>query len=240
MLLHERGLLPGFLDALAPTAKRLSEPVVPKDHAGKFVRYSELSSLTDERERLVQHELVEWARRFRLTENLSTHGACLPWALRFGRGFCEGSPRFWNGHGGYGRLVIATPNANDRPAAQTAPEAPMPLRLMTVGWPNHKERFHAWAQRIRPFLRAWYRDANRRQRISVPDQNPDRYKWFALMLLGNLSAEKAVVELSRLKPSDMYRPDITSYALRKAVPRVCQELGVSWKDLNENRVKLQL
>ena len=93
LLLHERGLLPGFLDALAPTAKRLSEPVVPKDHAGKFVRYSELSSLTDERERLVQHELVEWARRFRLTENLSTHGACLPWALRFGRGFCEGSPR---------------------------------------------------------------------------------------------------------------------------------------------------
>jgi hypothetical protein len=227
IFLHEKRVLTQVIDSLSCDVRPKIEALVARENSAApplgFRRYSKIAGQSDEKKRQLDEALGNWARRFRLTDELNALGTVFPWVLQFGRAWCLGFPN-------YPQAMYVSYAVRSGP--------PPGLRLSIEGYPHPKERFNQWLDRIEPMLREWHSSA-RDQKLSGSStlSNPDRYKWFVLMLCNNLSAEETADELNipRLRKYS-YRDSITGYALRKAVPKVCVELGVSWKALIENRL----
>ena len=195
--LHASGkftsLLTGLDDSVRPKFGALnlpiaSEPVfgVQPEPQAPIGSYARSSRDRNERLREFDDALRAWARRFRLTRDLTKTGECLPWVLDFARARCE------NG-------------------SFTIPLGPRRGKRMQPPWgsvipaPGPNEKLPAWVARIRPLFMELRRAAQERQRSrSYPDpanRTTDHYKWFVLKVCGGLTPGK-ILEVLEMRRRD--------------------------------------
>ena len=209
LFLHEKRILTEILGSLSSDVlpRHQSHEAVLDSSAGSSSPepYSQRSQTLRKAQLHFDEALCLWARRFRLTDDMTHYGAIFPWALQFGRACCFGRPHLPGG---------------PRPLSTS----PMPI----VASPRADETFPEWAKRIRPELREWYKGVRANERaVSEPprQRNPDRYQWFVLHVCGGLTSKKIA---ERVSLEDMrkaaHRDDISQDGIRKGIDIVRAEL----------------
>jgi hypothetical protein len=204
------GLLDDLLNSVFPKYLALDSPieeapVFNQPAAGQTAigRYTKSSHVREQRNREFDNALHQWARRFRLTDNLARTGEPLSWILEFGRRTCKDRT-----------FTI--------PSARPAGKRPPPPSGLPVDWPKPNERCSEWLARIRPALRAWYQLTRKQQRSrSYPDpakRNKDHYRWFVLRVCGGITPGK-ITELLGIPAAD-------ESTIRKGIMKVREALGL--------------
>jgi hypothetical protein len=214
--LHEDRKFTALLDDLCASVQpkyfALNLPIPQEPELGVPPEAAPLGSYArssrDRRQRQAEYEdaLQQWARRFRLTDDLTETGECLPWILDFGRRACED------------RSFTVPPG---RRAGERVPP-PWGSAIPASG-PN--EKLPEWFARIRPLALALRRAARQQQRSRpYPDpakRNPDHYRWFVLRVCGGLTPGKILERLNI--------HDADESTIRKAVKSVSSALGLPRK-----------
>jgi hypothetical protein len=151
--------------------------------------------------------LQKWARKFRLTEDLTEAGEPLPWILDFARQFCES--RSFDSVIDVGVKEKMPPPASpgwgwvllDEPDTPTA---------------------SVWIKRNLPALKEHYRSVRERRRSPRPAHpakgNLDHYKWFVLHVCGGLKP-------NQIAERPGMRRDLS--VIRKGIAEVQEALGLS-------------
>ena len=199
----DESVLPKFVALDLPIVE---EPVfnVPPEPPVKIGPYDRFSRDRRQRHSEFESALQQWARRFRLTRDLTETGEGLPWILQFGRALCEGT----------GFTLAAEP--------RTVKMAP-PGGWVHLDAPNPaKENRSDWLSRNRGALREHYSAVRKRQRAKpYPNQtkrNPDHYRWFVLHVCGGLKPGHIADKLGLL--------NVQEDAVRKGIKSVCDALDV--------------
>lgn len=147
----------------------------------------------------VQSSLHEWAKRFRLTSNLSTSGESLPWVLEFGRALCKGE-----------RNSVV-------PVLQAFSSGGL-----HIPDPKPDEKWSAYRRSGIELLRNHFKSVRslQRRKNRLHKREPSHYEWFVLQVCGRWTYRNIADRLSLQVGED---------TIRKGVDAVCDELGLARK-----------
>lgn len=172
-------------------------------------QYAPYRAIRSQRHGEYESALQEWARRLRLTHDLTETGECLPWALEFGRALCSD------------RRVAVSSSPGVRG------NMPPPGSWVRVDQPNPLLETRAdWIRRIKPALIEHYSAVRKVQRArpyaDSAKRNPGHYRWFVLAVCGGRKPQE-ILDLLTLPP------DMGPDTIRKGIKSVCRALGLERK-----------
>jgi hypothetical protein len=155
--------------------------------------------------------LQAWARRFRLTQDLSQTGECLPWIVEFGHELCEGRSYRVPAPGGHSALnKFLTEIVPRREGVEvTDPDTKVERRsdYLERVKDAHNPHYTALLQRLRAKPR-------------LDKRNREHYKWFVLRVCGELDLDKIPAKLGVRIELD---------TVRKGIATVRRDLGLQRK-----------
>lgn len=200
-------VLPKYLDLWWPFAEVEGDALTPPTEKASS-SYAAHSRDRVRRLKAFEDALGNWARKFRLTSDLSATGEPLAWILEFGRALCSGRS-----------YRVSPARTHSAARKETMPPPGRPL----VPEPNPKtENRSAYVRRVKDHLYAHYRAVYKKQRSNpLPaKRKPSHYEWFVLYYCDRQNPARIANMLNALVQAD---------AVRKGVGTVRTELGLGRK-----------